>query len=191
MKRVAVVVLVACALLSWQGLAGEFPIVGVRAPSFDLPDLAGIQHSLDEYLGSPIVINFWTTWCGACKYEFPVLQEFEQKYSDQVQLVTICAGDSEQEALETLEEKGASFLVLYDEEETVSMAYQPPRPHNKRRIVAFPFSVFVDENGLVVYARIGIFVDLDKMVSLLQDSGISLTEPLVGQKEGRGRASGE
>jgi len=189
-KRVAVVVLVACALLSWQGLAGEFPIVGVRAPSFDLPDLAGIQHSLDEYLGSPIVINFWTTWCGACKYEFPVLQEFEQKYSDQVQLVTICAGDSEQEALETLEEKGASFLVLYDEEETVSMAYQPPRPHDKRRIVAFPFSVFLDENG-VVYARIGIFVDLDKMVSLLHGSGISLTEPLVVQKEGRGRASGE
>lgn len=191
MKYVAAALLVACALISWQGLGEEFPIVGTQAPSFDLPDLAGIQHSLDEYLGSPIVINFWTTWCGACKYEFPVLQKFDQKYSDQVQLVTICAGNSEQEALETLEEKGASFLVLYDEKETVSMAYQPPRPHDKRRIVAFPFSVFLDENGLVVYARIGIFVDLDKMVSLLQDSGISLTEPIAAQREGRMRASGE
>lgn len=191
MKYVAAALFVACALLSWQGLAEEFPIVGAQAPSFDLPDLAGVEHSLDEYLGRPIVINFWTTWCGACKYEFPVLQQFDKKYSDQVQLVTICAGTSEQEALDTLEEKGVSFLVLYDEKETISMAYQPPRPRDKRRIVAFPFSVFVDENGMVVYARIGIFVDLDKMVSLLQDSGINLSEPLVAEKEGSRREGGK
>ena len=183
-KHLLMALLIACALLSWQALATDFPIVGKQAPSFDLPNLAGVQHSLGDYLGRPLVINFWTTWCGACKYEFPVLEEFKQKYSDQVQLITICAGTSPEEALKTVEEKGVDFVVLYDDKETISMAYQPPRPHDKRRIVAFPFSVFIDENGKVVYARIGIFVDLDKMISLLHESGIDLTEPLAPPIEG-------
>ena len=184
MKYIVVVTLAVCALLSWQALATEFPIVNMQAPSFDLPDLAGVQHSLNEYLGRPIVVNFWTTWCGACKYEFPVLEEFKQKYSDQVQLITICAGKSQEEALEAMEGKGADFIVLYDDEGDISGAYQPPRPRDKRRIVAYPFSVFIDVDGKVIYAKIGIFVDLDKIVSLLQEYGINLTEPIASSIDG-------
>lgn len=164
-------------LFQAQAIAADFPIVGMQAPDFDLPDLSGATRSLSDYLGSPLVINFWTTWCGACTYEFPVLEQFKQKYADQIQLITICAGKSREEAITAVEEKGIDFLVLYDDQEIISKAYQPPRPRDKRRIIAFPFSVFIDTGGKVVYARIGTFTDVDKMVSLLKESGIPLSLP--------------
>lgn len=177
MKYLALIVLIVCSLMQVQTVATDFPIEGMQAPTFDLPDLSGAQYSLGDYLGHPLVINFWTTWCGACTYEFPVLEEFEQQYEDQASLITICAGKSHDEALKAVEEKGVGFLVLYDDEEIISKAYQPPRPQDKLRILAFPFTVFIDETGKVVYARVGTFTDIDKMVSLLQEAGVTLTMP--------------
>jgi len=178
------IVLVAGLGFSAGALATDFPIVGVQAPAFDLPDLSGIVHSLSDYSGHPIVINFWTTWCGACTYEFPVLETFQQDYHGQVTLITICAGKSREEAVAAVKKKGVDFLVLYDDGETVSKAYQPPRPHDKRRIVAFPFSVFIDKTGKVVYARVGTFTDIDKMISLLQKAGVTLAAPSPLPAEG-------
>ncbi|HDL85328.1 MAG TPA: TlpA family protein disulfide reductase, partial [Candidatus Acetothermia bacterium] len=149
-KYLALSVLLVASVLSVQALATDFPIVGSQAPDFSLPDLSGATYPLSDYIGHPIVINFWTTWCGACTYEFPVLEQFKQEYADQVSLITICAGNSQDEARAAVEKKGVDFLVLYDEAEIISKAYQPPRPHDKRRIVAFPFSVFIDETGKVV-----------------------------------------
>lgn|GEM_PF-1216553 len=177
MKCLVLIMFIVCSLMQVQTMATDFPIEGMQAPSFDLPDLSVLQHSLADYLGHALVINFWTTWCGACTYEFPVLEEFHQRYGEQVSLVTICAGNSQEEALALVENKRVDFLVLYDDGRIVSKAYQPPRPQDKRRIVAFPFTVFIDETGRVTYARIGTFTDIEKMVLLLQESGVTLTAP--------------
>ncbi len=184
MKYLVLVVLIACSPLSTQAMATEFPIVGTQAPAFDLPDLSGAQYSLHDYLGRPLVINFWTTWCGACTYEFPVLKEFNHQYAEQVTLITICAGRSREEAVKAVEEKGVDFLVLYDDGEIISKTYQPPRAQDKRRIVAFPFSVFIDETGKVVYARIGTFPDVERVVSLLQEAGLTLITPPLPSFDG-------
>ena len=183
MKYLLVTMLVVGLVFSLGALATDFPIVGVQAPAFKLPDLAGTVHTLSDYIGHPLVINFWTTWCGACTYEFPVLETFQQDYHDQVTLITICAGKSQEEAVAAVKKKGVDFLVLYDDGEIVSKEYQPPRPHDKRRIVAFPFSVFIDTTGKVVYARIGTFTDIDKLTSLLQEAGITLTAPSIPQSD--------
>jgi len=173
-RHLVLIVAVFAALLQVQAMAADFPIEGIQAPGFNLPDLSGTEHSLSDYLGKPLVINFWTTWCGACKYEFPVLESFSQDYHEQVRLITICAGNSQEEALAAVQEKGVGFLVLYDAQEVISKEYQPPRPRDKKRVVAFPFSVFVDKEGKVVYARIGTFTDIDSLISLLEQSGIDL-----------------
>lgn len=184
-KYLVLTVFIVCSLLQVQTMATDFPIEGMQAPSFDLPDLSMLQHySLADYLDRPVVINFWTTWCGACTYEFPVLEECYQRYAEQVSFLTICGGNSQDEALALVTEKEVSFPVLYDAEEIVSKAYQPPRPQDKRRIVAFPFTVFIDETGKVVYAKIGTFTDIDQMVSRLQDAGITLTVPAPLPSEG-------
>ena len=59
------------------------PLLGKAAPPFVLRDTAGKQVSLASYKGRPVLINFWATWCGPCKYEIPWLTALKTKYAGQ------------------------------------------------------------------------------------------------------------
>ena len=56
--------------------------VGKLAAPFDLFDLDGKRHTLEELRGKVIVLNFWSTWCLPCKIEHPVLQNEPSRYPD-------------------------------------------------------------------------------------------------------------
>ena len=51
----------------------------VKMPNIVLYDQYGKKHSLEEYKGKVVVINFWATWCGYCVQEMP---EFEKVYKE-------------------------------------------------------------------------------------------------------------
>lgn len=59
------------------------PLLGKPAPSFELVDLTGKKVSLASYKGRPVLVNFWATWCGPCKYEIPWLTELHTQYAAQ------------------------------------------------------------------------------------------------------------
>jgi cytochrome c biogenesis protein CcmG/thiol:disulfide interchange protein DsbE len=81
LKSTAQLLALACvagllALLVWQ-LAHQqhAPPVGAIAPAFTLNQLDGSGPvSLDSLRGRPVVLNFWASWCFACKGEAPVLE---------------------------------------------------------------------------------------------------------------------
>ncbi len=47
---------------------------------FILNDLFGRKRRWSEFVGNPLVINFWATWCGPCRYEMPVLKKLYAEY---------------------------------------------------------------------------------------------------------------
>lgn len=51
-----------------------------RAPDFVLKDMAGKDVRLADYKGKVVLINFWATWCGPCKYEIPIFVELQQRF---------------------------------------------------------------------------------------------------------------
>ena len=51
------------------------------APNFTLLDTEGNNVSLSDYKGKVVIINFWTTWCGPCRYEIPDLVQLYDKYN--------------------------------------------------------------------------------------------------------------
>ena len=51
----------------------------VKLPNIVLYDQYGKKHSIEEYKGKVVVINFWATWCGYCVEEMP---EFEKVYKE-------------------------------------------------------------------------------------------------------------
>lgn len=75
-------------------IAMASPAQQLKRPSATLVDLKGQPHSLDEFLGSPAVINFWATWCVPCKDEMPRLQKLQDKYiSNGIKFVAISIDD--------------------------------------------------------------------------------------------------
>ena len=70
-----------CAL-PLTALADPFEQLGVArpqtsklAPDFVLKDIHGKSISLKQFKGKPVLLNFWATWCGACKEEMPSMQK--------------------------------------------------------------------------------------------------------------------
>ena len=60
-----------------------FSAGGVAEPvDYSLPDLHGKNHSLADYQGKWVIVNYWATWCTPCQEEIPDLVEFHDRHKD-------------------------------------------------------------------------------------------------------------
>lgn len=117
------------------------------APDFVLTDQYGNKHSLADYKGKTIFLNFWATWCGPCRNEMPEIQKIyeetqQEEDSDLVVLGIAAPGfgqEKSQEEVEAfLEENGYAYPVLMDTTGEVFMEYG---------ISAYPTTFMVDRDG--------------------------------------------
>jgi thiol-disulfide isomerase/thioredoxin len=77
---------------------------------FTLKNLQGEDVSLADYLGRPIIINFWATWCAPCKHEIPTFISLVEKYREDGFVVV---GISTDDAIEDLEPFVREFGINY------------------------------------------------------------------------------
>jgi thiol-disulfide isomerase/thioredoxin len=50
------------------------------APDFALKDASSRTISLKQYRGKVVLLDVWATWCGGCKAEMPIFEQFERTY---------------------------------------------------------------------------------------------------------------
>ena len=90
------------------------------APQFTLVDQNGVSHSLSDYKGKTIFLNFWATWCPPCKAEMPEIQSLYEDWKENTGdliVLGVAAPNSGQEGdiahiTEFLNENGYTFPVL-------------------------------------------------------------------------------
>jgi thiol-disulfide isomerase/thioredoxin len=62
-------------------------------PKMDLVDLKGGHHTLDEYKGKVVVLNFWATYCVPCATEMPMLGQMQKHYKDKIIVLAVSVDD--------------------------------------------------------------------------------------------------
>ena len=116
------------------------------APGFTLKDLEGNAVSLSDYLGTPVMINFWATWCPPCRAEMPLIQEYQDKYGDEFVVLAVNGGETAQEVQAFVTEQGFDMVFLLDADFAVAELYQ---------VRGFPTSIFINADGTTQKIHIG------------------------------------
>ncbi len=123
----------------------------IPAPEFQLPDQRGQLVALSDLRGSPVLINFWATWCGPCRFEMPFIQEIykNEGFSDKgLIILAINIGEDSRTVNEFMVDNDLSFTVLFDTDQNVAQKYN---------IRAIPTTFFIDKNGIIKQVKVGAF----------------------------------
>ncbi len=122
--------------------------IGDRAVDFTIKTFDGGAFTLSDHAGSPVLINFWASWCGPCRVEGPMLQKLYEKYGPRgLVFVGVAIQDSEKGSREYLEEFGWTFPAGPDAGGRIMDAY------NVRGI---PKTVITKRDGTVGYIQSGV-----------------------------------
>ncbi|MGN0064309.1 MAG: TlpA disulfide reductase family protein [Nocardioides sp.] len=146
-------------------------------PEVTLPCLGGGSEVDLSTLRGPMVINLWQAFCQPCIKEMPALQQFHEKYGDQVAVLGIDFNDVRPlAALELAQETGVTYPSVAD-----PGAELTPHEAFKYSRVGLPAFAFIDADGTVVGGSNGldgqVITTLDDVVALVDAHlGIDVTE---------------
>ena len=123
-------------------MKSENLVVGEKAPLFVLPDALGKFHSLSDYKGKYLIIDFWASWNTSCLKEIPFMKRIYKKYHKKgLEMLSISLDYTKDKWLETKSNMNMPYLQLYDEYGKVADDY---------RVRGIPFVILIDPAGLIL-----------------------------------------
>ncbi|GAC1319229.1 MAG: TlpA disulfide reductase family protein [Chloroflexota bacterium] len=150
MKRALWGVVFALPLISllWFGLnrnpnAAATPLVHKPAPNFTLRSLDGRQVSLARLRGTPVVLNFWASWCADCKVEHPYIVQLERYFARRgVKFFGVSYQDGEGSARSFLRTYGVAWPDLRDPGQRTAIDYG---------VTGVPETFVIDRHGILQF----------------------------------------
>lgn len=137
----------------------------VKAKDFVAYDENLKEVKLSDYIGTPVVLNFWASWCPPCKSEMPSFNEMSKKYSkDKVAILMINLTDGQRETMsiakQFIKDNNYNMKVLFDNKMSAANSYN---------ISAIPRTIFIDKDGYIVKDDSGAITkeELESQIKLL------------------------
>jgi len=148
--RAALVVSVGLAAAAAGFWLGAPRVDAARAlPQGALPDLDGRMRELKEWAGTPLVINFWATWCPPCREELPLLVSAQRRYAGRVQLIGV-AIDQRAAVERFVAELPLNYPQLIGLDAGLSWSAALGNGPG-----SLPYTVFVNAEGKITHTKLG------------------------------------
>lgn len=128
----------------------------VKATDFAMYDEKENEIRLSDYIGKPVVVNFWASWCPPCKREMPTFQNAWKKYGNDVTFLMVNETDGERETISTarafMEKNGYEMPLFFDLKADAANTYY---------LMYLPRTLFIDAEGNLVNDHVGEVLESD------------------------------
>ena len=125
-------------------------------------DMEGGEVKLSDFVGKPIILNFWASWCGPCKMEMPEIQKFYEEYGEEIHFLLVSVDESLDTAKAFIAENGYTFPVYFDASSLGAYTYGAS---------SIPLTFFIDAEGNLTAYYMGAMTE-----SILQQ-GVDMIRP--------------
>jgi cytochrome c biogenesis protein CcmG, thiol:disulfide interchange protein DsbE len=109
------------------------------------------ETRVEQLRGYPVVVNVWASWCGPCRFEFPVLQRLSARYGKEVAFLGVNSQDSDDAATTFLREEPVPYPSYTDPDKEIADSIGAT--------VGLPDTAFYDRSGELVYLKQGPYAD--------------------------------
>lgn len=126
-----------------SGIQVGGPLTGEAAPEFSLSSVTSPSYgvNLRQFVGRPIVLNFFASWCVACKIELPEFAALSRSYAGRVQFVGVDENDTRAAAVSLMIQSRVNYPSAFDGQGQLEQPYH---------LIGLPTTLFIDSKGTVV-----------------------------------------
>ncbi len=130
--------------------------IGGIVPNFTIADINGKEVSLSDYKGRFVLLEFWGTWCGGCRYAVPFLKELRKKIAeDKMAMLSIACGESDEEAWrEFVNKEGIDWVQALEKYKKIQQMYA---------VQAYPTFFLISPEGKVLEKGMSIEKMIEKI----------------------------
>jgi len=120
---------------------------GIDTPTLLLEDLGGRSHTLEDYRGQVVLVNFWASWCAPCIVEMPSMQRLKQTMTGRpFSILAVNVKESKGTIWKFLNKVKVDFTLLRDSDGQVAKDWQ---------VNVYPASYLIDPTGKIRYVAYG------------------------------------
>ena len=133
-------------------------------PPLVLNDLTGSPHTLDDYRGRLVLLNFWATWCEPCRDEMVSMQKLQERLSGRPFVVLLVNyGEARARVADFVKREAIAFPILLDPNQRAPRAW---------RVRVLPSSFLIAPDGRVRYSVVG-------EIDWASDAAVEVTQSLL------------
>jgi thiol-disulfide isomerase/thioredoxin len=140
----AIIILILLVLMFVGEPAPPLP-AGSQAPEAKVTSYDQREWVLSDYYGRPILVNFWASWCGPCRYEIPHLVGINREYAGRLQVVGLAIDSPAKAVAKMVNDFGINYPIAQVDDATVE----------KWRAFAVPATYLLNESGQIVWSSKG------------------------------------